>query len=371
MKSIYLRHIGLYNFKNYEEEQFQIHGDTLAMVGHNGMGKTNLLDAIYYLCMAKSYFSVQDKSIIRQGESYFRLEGTFEIGGEINKVVIKVSTDRKKVIEWNGKAYSLLSEHIGKLPIVMICPKDHDIINGLSFNRRRFIDRTLCQTDRNYLNNLAKYKRVLKQRNAFLKRSSSSSVNHSLLDSYDELMQEPALYIYRARRGFVEEIRDLYEENLARITGGNEVITLQYVSQLNRGQFSELLKSAREKDIILQRTTHGPHKDDLTLTYRNLPFRKHASQGQIKSTLLALKLAQAIFLRTKSKLNPIILIDDIFDKLDNQRVEQLLGLLRHLGFPQIFISDAHETRFEESLENKSFDVSRYWVENGTIELIKN
>ena len=316
------------------------------------MGKTNLLDAIYYLCLGKSNFSIPDQNIARHEENFFRLEARFELRGKNEKIVAKVIPRKKKEFERNDVPYQRLAEHIGMLPVVIIAPDDTAIITEGSEARRRFIDNTLSQLDNDYLHHLIQYNKVLKQRNASLKQfAENNSFNPHLMAAYDEQLSQPGEIIYRKRVEFIKKFLPVLTEMYKFISGKRESIQCEYKSDLGETPFARLLQDAFEKDRILQRTTKGIHKDDLLLTIDAYPLKRYGSQGQLKSYLLALKLAQYELLKREKKVAPILLLDDIFDKLDNKRVTYLLQLLTGGEFGQIFITDTHENRVKIARRN--------------------
>lgn len=329
------------NFKNYSTVDVNFDKKFNCILGNNGLGKTNLLDAIYYLGIGKSHFRIPDINLVKRGESFLRLDAIFENGNqpELN-VVMKVEPGKQKSIEKNGKKHKRLSDHVGSIPIVMIAPDDTSIGTGGSEERRRVIDETLGQTDRKYLESLIMYNKLIKQRNAALKMfAKNRSWDESLLESFDNQLIAPATYIYEQRVNWIEPITTFFQKHYEKISGGKEKPSIVYESTLREASIYELLKGSRKKDGILQRTTVGIHKDDLAFQINEMPVKKMASQGQLKSYVLALRLAQYSWLSEASGQLPILLLDDIFDKLDDNRVNYLIGLLAEKEFGQIFISD--------------------------------
>lgn len=361
-----LQNLILTNFKNYASESLQLSDSVNCFVGDNGMGKTNLLDAIYYLCMTKSHFGINDRNIVQHQMDFFRLEGHFNRLGKSEKIVAKVIPAKKKEIERNAVAYDKLSEHIGFLPIVMIAPDDTSLAREGSEVRRRFLDNTLAQQDAEYLKKLLQYNKVLKQRNAALKQfAESGHFDYALLNTYNQQMLNPAAVIFEKRSQFVELFQPVFERYYKMISSDKEQVSCLYNSHLQKEDFIKLLEQNIEKDRILQRTTQGPHKDDLVFKLDEKPLKKFASQGQLKSYIFALKLAQYAFLRKQKKLDPILLLDDLFDKLDSKRVQQLLQLLIDEEFGQVFISDTNIERIPKMLDELDISYHSFLVENGT------
>lgn len=332
------------------------------------MGKTNLLDAIYYLCMGKSYFNTPDSLMAKHGEAFFRLEGHFERNGKKERIVAKVIPRKKKELERNGLAYQRLSEHVGLLPVVMIAPDDTYLVREGSEARRSFLDNTLSQIDNAYLNQLITYNKLLKQRNALLKQfGEHGRYDRAMVEVYDQQMLAPAQAIHNARSAFMQGFQPLVQQAYAQISGEAESIDCTYRSKLTDTPFSALLAEAAEKDRILQRSTVGPHKDDLVFEIGGYPLKRFASQGQLKSFVLSLKLAQYQVLREEKKVPPLLLLDDIFDKLDGQRVTQLLRLLQQQAFGQAFITDTDETRLSAIIRETGQPFLKYRITQGQAE----
>jgi DNA replication and repair protein RecF len=334
------------------------------------MGKTNILDAIYYLCMSKSYFMASDRNISRYGESFFRIEGLFELEGKNEKIVAKIIPGKKKELERNDVPYEKLSEHIGLLPIVIITPDDTSIVTEGSEERRRFLDNTLSQLNKRYLNELIFYNKILRQRNASLKQfGEKGGYNRDLLAVYDKQMLGPAKYIFEQRKIFLQHFTPILKKVHLEISGDSEIVNCEYKSQLHEQSFELLLDKNSEKDKILQRTTVGIHKDDLVLSLSGNPLKRFASQGQLKTFTIALKVAQYQMLKFEKKKPPLLLLDDIFDKLDSQRVNFLLQLLIRQDFGQIFITDTHPDRVTQIIEKSGADFRKFIIKNGTAKLL--
>jgi len=332
------------------------------------MGKTNLLDAIHYLGLCKSHFSIPDAQLVKKEEQFFRLEAYLDRDSSKHKLVAKVQpSKKKKSFEKDNKVYSKLSDYIGQLPLIMIAPDDTIIGTGGSEERRRVIDETLCQTDRKYLTQLISYNKLLKQRNAALKQMAKQRLwDHSLLDTYDAQMIPLAQSIFETRKNWLNPMYESFAIYYNRISKGAEMPEIRYKSQLHDEDLAELFQAHREKDTILQRTTMGIHKDDLVFFLKDMPLKRFGSQGQLKSFIMALKLAQYSWLQQGMAEKPLLLLDDIFDKLDHYRVGDLLQLLSGDEFGQIFISDTDIERLPEILEKENLTAKHFVVEEGMI-----
>ncbi len=361
--SVYLSQLKLTNFKSYELQAFDFSPRLNCLTGLNGVGKTNVLDAIHFLCLCKSHAGLNDKHLVRHEAAFFRLEGRFELGDSSTKIVAKYQSGQRKEIERNGTPYERLIDYIGQYPVVMIAPDDVSLVQEGSEDRRRFLDATLSQISPDYLQNLLIYNALLKQRNALLKQfAEQRRFDEVLLESLDRQMPSPAMAIYTQRQQFIASFQPLFLEYYAMISGSREQVKVRYDSDLSKGSFETLLQEALEKDRYLQRSTVGPHKDDLALFMDDQQVKKFASQGQLKSFLLAMRLAQYEVLRQEKGLSPVLLLDDIFDKLDVQRVRQLIALLINQNFGQIFITDTQRDRIEAVITSfpgayKIFEVS--------------
>ncbi|MCC6725924.1 MAG: DNA replication and repair protein RecF, partial [Saprospiraceae bacterium] len=344
---MHLQQIKLTNFRNYEFETVEFSERLNLISGLNGMGKTNLLDAVYYLCMSKSHFQSTDKNVVRKGEGFFRLEGQFFIE-KSEKVVAKVIPGKQKTFERNDAPYTRLSDHVGFLPVVFLAPDDTALALEGSEERRRFIDNTLCQLDPLYLDALVNYNRILDKRNAALKKfGEQGSFNPILLETYNSQLEPTALLIYEKRHWFIGQFQPVFNMFYKNISDEAEPVECEYHSQLAGSNFMELLEKSVEKDRFLERTTVGIHKDDLVFSMKSFPLKRFASQGQLKSFVLAMKLAQNELLRQQKNKKPLLLLDDLFDKLDDKRVAQLIELLVKGDFGQVFITDTHPERAED------------------------
>ncbi len=376
---MHLDRLILTHFKNYESQRLTFSERINCFVGLNGVGKTNILDAVYYLCMCKSYFLPSDGDVILRGQSFMRLEGHFKKNNQSEKIVAKVQNRKKKIIERNDNMYAALSNHIGFLPVVMFAPDDTLLAKEGSEERRRFMDTALSQIDNQYLTNLIFYNKILDQRSALLKKSDESRENtEGLLAVYDTQMTPPAQYIFDKRQAFISQFTPVFNDIYKKISGAREDVMIHYNSQLIGDSLTNLLKKSREKDRLLQRTTMGIHKDDWLFEIDEKPLKKFGSQGQLKSFVMSLKLAQyevlssfqhdeAKGIKGEKQDLPILLLDDIFDKLDDERVSNLLQLIVNQSFGQIFITDTHEERINDIVKNLNTDFKVFKVNKGIIE----
>lgn len=331
------------------------------MVGANGVGKTNVLDAIYHLSGGKSYFNPITSQNIRHGSDFFVIEGLYLRNQRVEKVIISAKKGQKKLIKRNGKNYDRFSEHIGLLPLVIISPADRDLIIEGSDTRRKFIDHVISQSNKTYLKNLIDYNKVLAQRNSLLKYFAlNHTFDNETLSIYNEQLNGLGQSIHDERKKFLDIFIPIFKERHQTISNRAEEVNISYKSQLSETPLKDLLEKQLEKDRALQYTSVGTHKDDLSFTISNYPIKKFGSQGQQKSFLIALKLAQFDFLKKESGVTPILLLDDIFDKLDEQRVEQIITLVDDEHFGQIFISDTHADRTESVVKkiHQSYKIFR-------------
>lgn len=349
---MHLKNLSLINYKNFEAKDFEFDAKINCFVGANGIGKTNALDAIYHLSLGKSYFNPIATQNIRHETDFFVIDGTFENKDREEKVVCSLKRGAKKIIKRNAKAYDRLSDHIGLLPLVIISPSDRDLITEGSDTRRKFMDGVIAQSDKTYLQNLIKYNKVVSQRNSLLKYF---AVNHTFdattLAVYNDQMVEYGTPIFEKRAAFLETFIPIFKEQYAVISGNNEDVALTYESKLLGANLMSLLEKNIDRDKALQYTSVGIHKDDLSFKISEYPIKKFGSQGQQKSFLIALKFAQFHFMKEVAKTTPILLLDDIFDKLDENRVAHIIALVNNENFGQIFISDTHPERTENVVKN--------------------
>jgi len=346
-----LRQIHLYNFKNFVHKKFVFAPVLTALAGPNGAGKTNILDAVHMLAFGKSYFHVPLSQIIRHGETEFSIKGVFEdpVEGRM-EILLRYRKGEKRVMKRDGKIYERLADHIGLIPAVMISPYDRDLITEGGEIRRKFIDKIIAQFDKNYLNDLTAYHKFLAQRNGLLKYfAANGTFDAFTLDILDTKMDELAGRIHERRRLFVEQFRPYVQTKYRQISGGRETVDILYRSDLDERPLREWLESHLERDRLLQHTTKGIHRDDLVFLIDGYPIRRFGSQGQQKSFLIALKLAEYNILHSKMRRRPLLLFDDIFDKLDAGRVRRIVGLVKSGEFGQVFLSDTHPERLEDIL----------------------
>ena len=342
-----LNTLSLVNYKNFESQVFDFDSKINCFVGANGIGKTNALDAIYHLAFGKSYFNPVALQNIKHGEEFFVIDGSFTKNERKEKIVVSLKRGQKKVIKRNGKAYEKFSEHIGFIPLVIISPADRNLIIEGSDTRRKSIDSVISQSDKSYLSALISYNKVLSQRNALLKYFAlNSTFNSDTLSVYNEQMTGYGNEIFKKRDEFLKIFIPIFLQRYNAISLSKETINLKYKSDLFQNDLNELLDQNLNKDKALQYTSVGIHKDDLIFLIDGFPIKKFGSQGQQKSFLIALKLAQFDFIKQQSGVSPILLLDDIFDKLDENRVSQIISLVDDDHFGQIFISDTHADRTE-------------------------
>lgn len=356
---MFLKELSLTNYKNFESLKFSFDTKIICFVGLNGVGKTNILDSIYHLSYTKSYFNPIPSQNIKHGETFFFISGRYMIHDKEENILVSLKKGDKKIIKRNNKLYKKFSDHIGKIPLVLISPDDRNLIIEGSETRRKFIDGIISQTDKEYLNNLIDYNKTLKQRNALLKMfyDNSESIRKTI-DIYDRQLSSDAQKIYDKRREFLNEFIPIFKSRYKELSNDKENVEIKHSSDISPDQnLYKLLKNSLEKDLRFQYTTKGIHKDDLNLNLENFPIKKYGSQGQQKTFLIAMKLAQFDYL-SKLDSKPILLLDDIFDKLDDARVKQIINLVNQEKFNQIFISDTNKTRSENIIKkvNKSYKI---------------
>jgi len=346
-----LNSLSLVNYKNFESQVFDFDAKINCFVGANGIGKTNALDAIYHLAFGKSYFNPIAVQNINHNAEFFVVDGNFTKNERTEKIIVSLKRGQKKVIKRNAKAYEKFSEHIGFIPLVIISPADRDLIIEGSDTRRKFIDSVISQSDKYYLLELINYNKVLAQRNALLKYFAlNNTFNSDTLNIYNEQLHSYGTEIFKKRDAFLKTFIPIFKERYEAISQSKEMIDLQYKSDLFDNELKNLLTNAINKDRALHYTSVGTHKDDLVFLIDDFPIKKFGSQGQQKSFLIALKLAQFDFIKQQSGVSPILLLDDIFDKLDENRVAQIINLVDDEHFGQIFISDTHAERTENVIK---------------------
>lgn len=360
---MYLKKLVLINFKNIAQAEITLSERLNGFVGDNGAGKTNVLDAVYYLSMSKSALTMTDGQSVRHGEDFFVVEGTYA-GDSGSNDTVNCSFLRRsgKVLKLNGKEYDRMADHVGRFPVVMVSPQDSVLITDAAEERRRYLNAFLSQLDRDYLASLMRYNAVLAERNRFLKSSS----DEQMLQIYDMQLADHAARIYERRRDIIERMRPLVAEFYRQLSGDREQVEIEYRSELASASMGELLLASRERDIVNGFTTSGVHRDDMSLRIGGYPLRKYGSQGQQKSFLMSLKLAQYRILAEVCGERPLLLLDDLFDKLDTSRVENLLTLVAGDDFGQIFITDCNRSRLETILSRAGEKYALFMVEGGDI-----
>jgi DNA replication and repair protein RecF len=344
---LFLKRISLLNYKNFSEIDFELDSKINCFVGKNGIGKTNILDAIYHLANGKSYFNPLAVQNIKHGEDFFVVDGEFEKNGRTEQILCSLKKGQKKILKRNGKVYEKFSDHIGFIPLVIISPADSDLIIEGSETRRKFIDTVISQLDSSYLQQLIQYQKIISQRNALLKFFALNHVfENDTLSIYNEQLNTLGEFIFEKRKKFLIDFIPIFNNYHREITNSAETVQLIYQSNLFEKDTLTLLEENISKDRALHYTSVGVHKDDLSFEIDNYPIKKFGSQGQQKSFLIALKLAQFDFVKKQSGEKPILLFDDIFDKLDEFRVSKIIEMVNKEEFGQLFISDTHPERTE-------------------------
>ena len=370
---MHLKNISLINFKNYEEAELSFSEGANAFSGDNGAGKTNLLDAIHYLALCKSYFNPIDSQQIRQDSDLFMIQGVFDKNGSDETIACGVKRNQKKQFKRNKKEYQRLADHIGLFPLVMISPNDSSLILDGSEERRKFIDNVISQTDTRYLDELIIYNKNLLNRNSLLKKiAETGKYDPYLLEIFDEQLVSSGKIIFQKRTSYMERFIPVFNQHYSYLTDDAERVELVYDSPLQHGDFAALLKQATEKDRILQRTTTGVHKDELTFqVHAGMPLKKFGSQGQQKSFLIALKLAKYSFLYQEKGFKPLLLLDDIFDKLDEKRITKLMKMVSEEDFGQIFITDTNASRLKAVFKNIDVDLNLFTIKDQQVQHEQN
>ena len=362
MISNYLKKISIINYKNIVDKEYNLDPKINCFVGNNGVGKTNILDSIYHLALGKSYFNLRNDQLINKNEDFMVIDGLFDLNGKKENIICSIKRGDKKNLKRNGKTYKKFSNHIGLIPVVLISPYDNDLINEGSSERRKFIDSIISQNNKEYLINLIAYSRVIQNRNSLLKQY-NKSVDFDLdtIKIYDDQIIKLSEPIFMARKNFFNDFKDLVIEKYDQISENQEKISIEYKSDLFDSEIKNLIENSFQKDIILQYTSSGIHKDDFIFNLDGSRIKKFGSQGQQKSFLIALKLAQCEYLKNKTGNSPILLLDDIFDKLDLIRVKRIVEIVNSTNFGQLFLSDTDRERIEKvlsslNLSSKIFDV---------------
>jgi len=369
---MHLKSLSLVNFKNYEQLDIPLSEKINCFVGENGVGKTNVLDAVHYLALCKSNLNSVDTQNIRYEQEFCVVQGVFQRLQKEENIFCGIRKQKKKQFKRNQKEYQKLSEHIGLIPLVMVSPSDSLLINGGSEERRKFINGVVAQYSRVYLDNMIKYNHAVTQRNRLLKDfAASRSFNKEILEVWDEQLIRYGEPVYQERKRFVEEILPVFSAFYEHVSGDREKVKLSYRSQLKDVDFREGLSAAVEKDRILQYSTFGIHKDDLDMKLGEYGLKKSGSQGQQKTFLVALKLAEFEFIRKVTEIPPILLLDDIFDKFDSNRVKHIISLVAQNSFGQIFITDTSASRLMEILKDLPTDHRIYEIDfDGNLTHIK-
>ena len=377
-----LNRLSILNYKNIREAQLELSPNMNCFIGNNGMGKTNVLDAVYFLSFCRSSSTPVDAQVICHDEPYCMIEGEYidypdnnsQLSTPNSPLIVSCGMKRgqKKHFKRNKKEYKRLSEHIGLIPLVVVSPSDTSLIDGSSEERRRLMDMVISQYDRTYMDLLSRYNNAHQQRNILLKQASDAMTGNGasydplLMQLWEEQMAETGEQLYAKRQAFLDELAPVFQKYYEQISGGNEQVGLQYVSHCQRGPLLEVIQRDRTKDCAVGYSLHGVHRDDLVFTINSHPMRREGSQGQNKTFVVSLKLAQFDFLKRASNTTPLLLLDDIFDKLDSSRVEQIIRLVSSDAFGQIFITDTNREHLDQILGATALDYRIFHVERGEI-----
>lgn len=366
-----LKNISIINYKNIKAANLELSSNINCLIGHNGVGKTNFLDAIYYLSFCRSAYNSIDSQVITHDEGFFMLEGNYmnDEGGDMENIYCGMKRGTKKHFKRNKKEYKRLSQHIGLIPLIFVSPADISLIEGGSEERRKLMDVVISQYDYSYIEALANYNKALQQRNALLKMEEEPDM--ALMEIWEQEMARNGELLYQKRDAFIRELVPVFQQIYQHISGNREEVKLKYISHCQRGPLLEVIQRDRFKDRAVGYSLHGVHRDDLEMLIGDYQMKREGSQGQNKTFVLALKLAQFSFLkRTVSNTTPLLLLDDIFDKLDAQRVEAIVELVSGENFGQIFITDTNRDHLDQILNNMNDDYKIFSVEGGEINLIK-
>ena len=368
---MHCKELSLINFKNYQEATLEFSEKFNCFAGNNGAGKTNVLDAIYYLSFCKSFSNPVDSQNIRFEEDFFVVQGKYQVNGQEDDLYCGLKRNQRKVFKRNKKEYDRLSDHIGAYPLVLLSPADTQLILGGSEDRRKFIDGVISQYNKEYLQRLLTYNRALQQRNTLLKVfAEKRRFDEASLEIWDEQLIQNGVFILKERILFFREFLPVFNKYYAVLSGDNEVVNIEYLTAAGESNYREKLVEARQRDRIAQYTTMGIHKDELSFLIHDNPVKKFGSQGQQKSFIIALKLAQFVFTKEVKGFNPILLFDDVFDKLDADRVQHLMQLVSKEDFGQVFVSDTHASRIEKLFKSIGAECRIFIVEDGSIARIK-
>lgn len=364
---MFIQELSLLNFKNFEQADIKFSASLNCFIGNNGAGKTNMMDAIHYLSFSKSFLNPIDAQNIRFEQDYFMIQGKYSRNDSEETIYCALKRNQKKILKRNQKEYSKMSEHIGLLPLIVITPSDTNLIMGGSEDRRKFIDAVISQYNQVYLENLIKYNRAVQQRNILLKQfAGKQNFQHDMIEIWDDQLVKYGNEIFAERLSFTTKFQPVFQEYYQLISGGHEKVSLRLNSQLVDNEFGSMLKDSIGKDRMLQYTSTGIHKDDFDFELENYPIKRFGSQGQKKTFLVALKLAQFDFLKEISGLTPILLLDDIFDKLDKYRVEQIVKLVSDEHFGQIFITDTNREHLDQIIKGIETDSCIFTITNGEV-----
>jgi DNA replication and repair protein RecF len=366
---MHLSSLSIINFKNYEQADLDLCPKINCFVGENGVGKTNLLDAIHYLALCKSNLNPIDTQNIRFDEEFCVIQGVFHRKEKEETIYCSIRRNKKKQFKRNKKDYKRLAEHIGLIPLVMISPADYILIQGGSEERRKWMNSVIAQYDRNYLENVIAYNRILAQRNKLLKEGNYNQISRDVIEVLNTQLTQYGNPVFIARKEFVEKLTPVFQRYYHHVSGKKEVVRLSYYSQLMEEEFSRLLELSQQKDFIVQYTTSGIHKDDISMDLGEHTLKKIGSQGQQKTYLVALKLAEFEFMQETMKNTPILLLDDVFDKFDGFRVKQIIKLVADNHFGQIFISDTNESRIMDILKEIPAEHRVFKIDNGALNLL--
>ncbi len=364
-----LTELTIINYKNIAQAELSFSPKINCFIGNNGMGKTNLLDAVYYLSFCKSYTNPIDSQIINHDSDMCMLQGKYSSSDDAEEIVYSaIRRKQKKQFKRNKKEYERLSDHIGLVPLVMISPADNDLITGASEGRRKFMDMAISQFDKEYLRTLVRYNKALQQRNAILKLE-EGQLDVSLLELWEDQLVSDGIVINEKRKRFIEKLTPIFNKYYSQISRSADMVSFDYISQLNDGDFMTMMRRNRERDMAIGHTTAGVHRDELEMLLDGFPIKKVGSQGQNKTYFVSLKLAQFKYLLDTGGSTPILLLDDIFDRLDASRVEEIVKLVSGSEFGQIFISDTNRQSLERILDRLINNSHIYSVINGKIELM--
>ena len=360
-----LEQLSILNYKNIAEAQLQFSPKVNCLIGNNGMGKTNVLDAIYYLSYCRSFTSNNEhNAVINHDAQFLMLQGRYTRKGAPEEIALSLQRGKRKTVKRNGKDYKRLSEHLGLLPLVMVSPLDWDLIRGGGDERRRLMDQIISQGNRQYLDALIRYNKALEQRNSMIKHDYRDPL---LYESVEQAMDSAAIVLHQARKQWLDEFSPIFMRYYQAIAGDAEQVRLSYKSHLSEMTMQQLLNAYRDRDMIMGYTTRGVHRDDIDLWLGEHLMRKTGSQGQCKTYTIALRMAQFEFLKKYTGTTPILLLDDIFDKLDEQRVVSIINVVSNSkDFGQIFITDTNRTHLDEIISMMSGDYTMFAVDNGAI-----